>query len=71
MTTQEQIKHLFRQSDLAQNKVELSYDGRKAVNPKQQAASTRLYNKAVKMCREAGLSMEESIKLHEESRCAI
>ena len=58
------IKDLLLKSEIAQDKVQFNWNGTKVINPMQQAASNRLYNKAYKLCCELGMDSHDIIAIH-------
>jgi hypothetical protein len=60
----QKIKRLLILSEKAQAKVEFNHNGTKVINPMQQAAASRLYNRAYKL--KAEMSSPDFIKIHRE-----
>ena len=60
----QEISRLLRLAEIAQAKVEFNRNGTKVINPKQQAAATRLMNKANKLM--GDMPVQEWIAIHTE-----
>ena len=64
MNQTQEISRLLRLAEIAQDKIEFNHNGTRVINPMQQGASTRLFNKAYKL--QGDLSYKEMIAIHKE-----
>ena len=59
-----EIKRILRLHEIAEEKVEFNYNGTKVINPMQQAAANRLYNRAYNL--KGDITGQEFARIHRE-----